>query len=311
MSHSRDEMQSNASQWLDDGAIWNDELDLREIDTLAVHVQLQQLFEGEAEREARIQRVISANQELLVRQSVPRTPEPRTLRHAKRSWDRRWTLAVAASFVLVCVFSLLVPTKESSALSVIEKAIIASEQAVTRKYQVVLKSGPVGRENKVDLFSRGKTDFLVELKHFPIQPAAIGGNAEIRWATIGGKHWDSNDQGSFPLGDVLDLVSVRFLILHEVLSSIPSDYEYVKIQGQTPVGESLVSATLKKLQSQHGGSNDPFPDRIQLPDRINVRIDDQSGVVKDLKLFWDHRQLGLRVLNAEYMGEVEQDMNPK
>ena len=87
------------------------------------------------------------------------------------------------------------------------------------------------------------------------------------------------------------------------------DYEYVKIQGQTPEGESLVTATLRMLQSQRGGSNDQLSDRIQLPDRIIVRIDDQTGVVKELKLYWDHRQLGLLALEAEYLGEVDQDMS--
>lgn len=309
MSHRRDKAQSSASRWLDDEAPWSDEADLRELDTLAIHAQLKQLFEGESEREARIQRVISAHQELLVTQSVPAKTQPKTQQHTRRKWDRRWTIAVAASLVFLCVFGLLIPTQESSALAAIEKAIIASQQTVTRKYAVFLKIGPMGRELNVDLFSRGKTDFLVDLKHFPIQPAKIGGNAETRWVIVGGSRWDSIDQGSFPLDDVLDRVSIRFLILHDVLSSIPSDYEYVKIQGQTPEGESLVTATLRKLQSQRGGSNDQLSDRIHLPDRIAVRIDDRTGVAKELKLYWDYRQLGLLALEAEYLGEVDQDMS--
>jgi hypothetical protein len=310
MSHNRDEDQSAASRWMDDQAFWSDELDLRELDTLFMHVQLQQLFEVEAEREARIQRVLSANQELLATQSVTAKPKQKTQPHTRRSWDRRWTLAVAASLFFLCTFGLLTPTQESSALAAIEKAIIASQQTVTRKYAVFLKIGPMGRELNVDLFSQGKTDFRVELKNFPIQPAVIGGNAETRWAIIGTKRWDSNGEASFPLDDTLDQVSLRFLILHDVISSIPSDYEYVKIQGRTPAGETLVTAKLKKLQLERDGS------KVQLPDRVAVRIDDQSGVVKDLKLNWDNRELGLYELNAEYLGEVDErklapsDQNP-
>ena len=82
-----------------------------------------------------------------------------------------------------------------------------------------------------------------------------------------------------------------------------------QIKGQTPAGESLVTATLINLQSRLGGSNDQLPGRIQLPDRIAVRIDDQTGVVKDLKFYWDHRQLGLREMHAEYIGEVDLDLS--
>lgn len=309
MSYGRDDAQSSASRWLDDEVPWNDELDLRELDTLAIHVQLQQLFEGDSEREARIQRVISANQEVLVTQSVPAKSGHKTKLDPRRRWGSRWTIAMAASLVFLCVFGLLLPTNQSSALAAIEKAIVALQQPVTRKYEVILKIGPMGRELNVDLFSQGKTDFRVELKHFPIQPAVIGGDAETRWAIVGTKRWDSIDHGSFPLDDVLDRVSLRFLILHDVLSSIPSDYEYVKIHGQTTAGESLVTATLKNLQSRHGRANDQLSDRIQLPDRIAVRIDDQTGVVKDLKFYWDHRQFGLSELNAEYVGEVDLDVS--
>lgn len=309
MSHGRDEGQSSASRWLDDEEYWNDEFDLRELDTLATHVQLQQLFEGESEREARIQRVISANQALPVTQSLPAKSRHITQLHTRRSRDSRWTIAVAAFLVFLCVFGILLPTKQNSALAAIEKAIEALQQPVTRKYEVILKIGPMGRELNVDLFSQGKTEFRVELIHFPIQPAVIGGDAETRWAIVGTKRWDSTDQDPFPLDDVLDRVSLRFMILHDVLSVIPSDYEYVKVRGLTPAGESLVTATLRNLQSRHGGSDDQLLDRIQLPDRIAVRIDDQTGVVKDLKFYWDHRQLGLRELSVKYVGEVDLDLS--
>ncbi len=44
---------------------------------------------------------------------------------------------------------------------------------------MILKIGPLGRELNVDLLSQGKTDFRVELKHFPIQPAVIGGMLKL------------------------------------------------------------------------------------------------------------------------------------
>lgn len=305
MSQGRDDELSSASRCFDDEATWSDEMDLRELDTLAVHVQLQQLFEGEAEREARIQRVISANQQLLVAQSLPAKPEQKAQLPTRRRLNRRWTIAIATSLAILCVFGLLIPTQESSALAAIEKAIIATQQTVTRRYEVFLKIGAMEREVEVDLFSQGKTDFLVEFKNFPIQPAAIGGNADTRWVIVGTKRWDSYEQGSFALDNVLDRVSLRFLILHDVLSSIPSDYEYVKIKDQAPAGQSLVTAKLKTLQSQLAAS------KAHLPDRIAVRIDDRTGVVKDLKLNWDHRQLGLIELKAEYIGEVDEETNLK